>query len=353
MSLQINLASASYEIIIESGIRHGFGARIAARNVARIAVVTDSNVWDAYGEEMKGQLQGLDADITVLSPGENAKSHDNLMLIYRNWLKAGLTRSDLVLAFGGGVIGDMTGYAAATYMRGVPFIQIPTTLLSQVDSSIGGKVAVNLPEGKNLVGTFYHPEEVWIDPEYLKTLHERILKDGMAEVIKAACIGDAVLYGMLENQGVPVEQEALLEMISRALSVKKQLVEIDEKEHGLRKLLNFGHTIGHALEACGHYSRWTHGEAVAMGMIWVTQCSELAGLTANGNTARLTALVEKIGLPVESSLELDALMEWLGRDKKKSGNTMTLALMKEPGTGFLHNVPYEALTGFLTRKAQL
>lgn len=350
MSLTINLASASYPITIESSLRFRLKARLDALGVQRIAVVSDRTVWDLHGDVVKQQLQGFRPTITLLEPGEGSKSHENLMRIYRNWLEAGLTRNDLVLAVGGGVIGDITGYAAATYMRGVPFIQMPTTLLSQVDSSIGGKVAVNLPEGKNLVGTFYHPQEVWIDPEYLQTLPDRILRDGMGEVVKAGCISDEALYRMLVNHGIPNEADAVHEMIERALKVKKRLVEADEKEQGLRKLLNFGHTIGHALEAFGGFSQWTHGEAVALGMVWMTECSEAAGLTGAGTSAGLTELLTRIGLPVESGLPLEALTPWLNRDKKRSRSGITLALMKNPGDSFLYDVPQEAIASFLTRK---
>lgn len=272
------------------------------------------------------------------------------MTLYQNWLSCGLTRKDLVLAFGGGVIGDLTGYGAATYLRGVPFIQIPTTLLSQVDSSIGGKVAVDLPEGKNLVGTFYHPLEVWIDPDYLQTLPDRVLKDGMAEVVKAGCIADESLYRLLQTAVSPTDPEHIYEIIRKALTVKKRLVEIDEKEQGLRKLLNFGHTIGHALEAYGNYDRWTHGEAVALGMVWMTRCSEAAGLSRPGSTAELTALLQKIGLPVESGVPLEKLMAWLNRDKKKTSRGIELALMKEPGVSFLREVPHEELQAFLSNE---
>ena len=188
MTININLATASYPITIETALRFQIKKRLEEMGCARLAVVTDSTVWEHHGASMREQLLGFQYDLMVLPPGESSKSHENLMVLYRRWLDFGLTRKDMVLAFGGGVIGDLTGYASATFLRGVPFIQIPTTLLSQVDSSIGGKVAVNLPEGKNLVGTFYHPKEVWIDPDYLLTLSDRIFKDGMAEVAKAGCI---------------------------------------------------------------------------------------------------------------------------------------------------------------------
>lgn len=350
MSLMINLATASYPITIESALRFQIRSRLEAMGSRRLAVVTDSTVWALHGEVMTRQLQGFDTHLTILPPGESSKSPENLMQLYRSWLTAGLTRKDLVIAFGGGVIGDLTGYGAATYLRGVPFIQVPTTVLSQVDSSIGGKVAVDLPEGKNLVGTFYHPQEVWIDPDYLKTLPDRIFKDGLAEVIKAGCIADEVLYTLLQNASNLLEPNMLHEMITRSLTVKKHLVEADEKEQGQRKLLNFGHTIGHALEAYGEYIRWTHGEAVAMGMAWITRCSEAAGLSRPGSARELTALLLKAGLPVESEVPLEALMVWLNRDKKKTSKGIELALMKQPGCSFLHEVPQDELENFLSER---
>lgn len=348
MSLMINLQSTSYPIIIEPALRHQVSIRLKAMGCRRLAVVTDSTVWTLHGQALEAQLQDFECRITILPPGEASKSPENLMRLYREWLEAGLTRQDLVLAFGGGVIGDLTGYAAATYLRGVPFIQLPTTLLSQVDSSIGGKVAIDLPEGKNLVGTFYHPHGVWIDPEYLSTLPDRIFKDGMAEVIKAGCIADEALFRLIQQAEQPYTPEILLELITRALTVKKQMVEADEKEHSVRKLLNFGHTVGHALEAHGGYTRWTHGEAVAMGMAWITDCSEAAGLTQPGTAAELRALLSRTGLPLDAGIPLEQLMIWLNRDKKKTSAGITLALIERPGVSRLHEVPLEALQTFLT-----
>lgn len=348
MPITINLATASYPITIESSLRNQINQRLEKMGCNRLAVVTDSTVWECHGALMTAQLKGFQYDLTVLPPGESSKSHENLMKLYRSWLVFGLTRKDLVLAFGGGVIGDLTGYAAATFMRGVPFIQIPTTLLSQVDSSIGGKVAVNLPEGKNLIGTFYHPKEVWIDPDYLRTLPDRIFKDGMAEVVKAGCIMDKALFQMLDTFTIPLEPQVTYELISRALMVKKQLVEADEKEFGSRKLLNFGHTIGHAIEAYGQYTKWTHGEAVAMGMVWMTRSAERAGLSQKGTTAELVKLLERIGLPTESGVDLDDLMIWLRRDKKKTSRGIELAIMKEPGVSFLYEVAQDDLYTFLS-----
>lgn len=348
MTININLATASYPITIETALRFQIKKRLEEMGCARLAVVTDSTVWEHHGASMREQLLGFQYDLMVLPPGESSKSHENLMVLYRRWLDFGLTRKDMVLAFGGGVIGDLTGYASATFLRGVPFIQIPTTLLSQVDSSIGGKVAVNLPEGKNLVGTFYHPKEVWIDPDYLLTLSDRIFKDGMAEVAKAGCIMNRELYQILEICVQPLKSEEVIKIISMALSVKKQLVEADEKEFGCRKRLNFGHTIGHALETYGDYTRWSHGEAVAMGMVWITRSAERAGLSPKGTTAELVGLLERMGLPTESKVALDDLMLWISRDKKKTCCGIELALMIKPGESFLYELAQEELYTFLS-----
>ncbi|OJV66786.1 MAG: 3-dehydroquinate synthase [Clostridiales bacterium 38-18] len=348
MKLTINLATASYPIIIESALRYQIKTRLIQMGCNKIAIVTDATVWALYGELMRAELEDFEYELTVFSPGENAKSHENLMVLYRNWLDFDLSRKDMVIAFGGGVIGDLTGYAAVNFMRGVPFIQIPTTLLSQVDSSIGGKVAVNLPEGKNLIGTFYHPNEVWIDTDFLQSLPERVFKDGMAEVVKAGCIMDRNLYQLLIDSEYPLGSSMLYEIIERALIVKKHLVENDEKEMGVRKILNFGHTIGHALESYGAYSRWTHGEAVAMGMVWVTKSAEGNGLVQKGTTDDLKALLHKIGLPTESGVALEELMQWLVRDKKKTSRGIELSIMHQPGESFLHEVPKEDLYRFLS-----
>ncbi len=349
----INLTTVSYPIIIEPALRFQIKSRLEEMGHKRLAVVTDSTVWELYGKMMTEQLSGFSYILTVLKPGELSKSHENLMGLYRQWLSGGLTRTDVVLAFGGGVIGDLSGYAAATYFRGVPFIQIPTTLLAQVDSSIGGKVAVNLPEGKNLIGTFYHPKAVWIDPDFLQTLPKSVFKDGMAEVVKAGFIMDEVLCRLLKEAREFDEPQLIKEMIQRSILVKKQLVEADEKENHLRKRLNFGHTIGHALEAHGQYTRWTHGEAVAMGMVWMTRCSEASGLSQKGVSLELVEVLKKLELPISTEVPLRELMKWLIRDKKKKGNTLEVVLIKKAGISFLKEVSEEELYTFFSNTGNL
>jgi len=298
--------------------------------------------------------------ISVLPNGEGSKNLEQLTRLYSDFVRAGLTRRDLVIAFGGGVIGDLAGYAAASWLRGVSFVQIPTSLLAMVDSSIGGKVAIDLPEGKNLVGAFHQPKAVLIHPQFLDTLPVRQLRDGIAEMVKAAMIRDEELLPMILNQfrdlpqnqskdspakhnrSQPTQQISALPeinaLLKRALSIKKNVVEADEKETGDRKLLNFGHTLGHAAESRGGYSVLTHGEGVALGMQWITRLSEEKGLSEPGTSAYLESALAQLGFETAPPLDFPALKDWVLRDKKMTESGLEVILIRKPGEGYVYPI---------------
>jgi 3-dehydroquinate synthase len=254
-------------------------------------------------------------------------------------LEAKISRSDAVIALGGGVIGDLAGFAAASFLRGVKFIQIPTSLLAQVDSSVGGKVAVDLPEGKNLVGAFYQPSLVLIDPAVLNTLPPRFVNDGMGEVIKYGCIKDESLFQTLEGYGSFAALKGHLpEIVKRCVDIKRIVVEHDQFDTGERMLLNFGHTLGHTIEQYYQYGRESHGEAVSIGMYQLTLLSELEGLTEKGTAARILNMLNAYGLPFKSGLPMDALIGAIKLDKKNLENRLNIVLLHGIGDSYVHPV---------------
>lgn len=301
----------------------------------RAAVVTDQNVEALYVPRLLRALAhaGISAEVFAFPAGEASKTPRTLLGIYSFLAQNGFTRADLVIALGGGVPGDVAGFAAATFMRGMDFAQIPTTLLAQVDSSIGGKTAVDLPEGKNLAGAFWPPRVVLCDPELLRTLSPRIYADGMAEALKHALIADA---GQLEAlcAGGPLN-DALL---ARNLDVKRRVVERDEREQGERMLLNFGHTLGHAVEKLAGYGTYTHGEAVAMGMAAAARAGERHGLTEPGAAAAVSRALLARGLPASCPLPMADAVKAAAADKKRGGGFITLVLLRRVGEAFLHRV---------------
>ena len=261
--------------------------------------------------------------------------------VYDFLCQAGLTRRDAVIALGGGVMGDLAGLAAATFLRGVAFVQVPTSLLAQVDSSVGGKVAVDLPQGKNLVGAFYQPRLVILDPDTLRTLSDQVWRDGLGEVVKYGCIGDEALFTLLEDCASG-GREALMEhmdaILHHCLRAKAAVVEQDEHDTGLRMILNFGHTLGHAVETVQGYGGLRHGEAVALGMAVITRMSEDRGLTQVGTSARLDALLEALGLPTHvERLDASALLAPMRLDKKNLGQTLRIILLKSIGQCYVEN----------------
>ena len=295
MEMLVNLKEKSYPIYIEQGLLHQVGEKIKAiYQGKKIAVITDDQVNHYYGEIVKSQLEKDYAVTIVEMPhGEKSKSFDVLPALYKQLLDFNLTRSDLIVALGGGVIGDLAGFIAATYLRGIPFVQIPTSLLAQVDSSVGGKVAVDLPSGKNLVGAFHHPKLVLIDPLVLKTLEPRFIHDGMGEVIKYGCIKDAALFDQLAAyQDFNDLYKDIDEIIYRCIDIKRIVVENDEKDFGDRLILNFGHTLAHTIEQYYHYESYSHGEAVAIGMYQLTKIAQEHGLTPADTAEKIKSVLE-------------------------------------------------------------
>ncbi len=349
--LEIKLPLKNYHVLIKPSIIDNIGDELAKiYENKRIAIITDHNVERIYGEKLINNLEikGYEANTISVEPGENSKSIETLSKLYDRLLDTNITRKDMIIAFGGGVIGDLGGFAAATLFRGIKYIQIPTSLLAQIDSSIGGKVAVNLSRGKNLVGNFYHPEAVFIDPELLKTLPKRYLSDGMAEVIKYACIKDIDLFNKLAGLETEFDLFSIIhEIIYTCCNIKKEIVEKDEKELGDRMLLNFGHTIGHAVEKAFNYERYTHGEAVAIGMYYITKRSEDIGITKKGTASLIKKLLVKFELPLElPEIGHNMLLEAINLDKKSEAEFLNIVLLKEIGDSFIKKIKKEDINSF-------
>ena len=340
-----------YDICIGRGLLDAAGQEIknALPDAKRLVVVTDSNVSIFYADRLTATLEaaGFDTGKFVFPAGEPSKTMDTVERMLSAFGDAGLTRGDAVVALGGGVTGDMAGFGASMWLRGIRFVQIPTTLLAQIDSSVGGKTGVNLPAGKNLAGAFHQPSLVLIDPDTLSTLPPSVFSDGMGEAIKYGCILDKTLFERLENESA---LEFLEELIGACIECKRSLVERDERDTGSRILLNFGHTVGHALEKCQNYAGLTHGEAVGVGMVRISRAGERAGLTAPDTADRIAALLEKYHLPVSDSTPLEAVVAAAAQDKKHSGDDLKLVLLFEIGQAMVYTLPANALGEFLTEK---
>lgn len=319
--LTVELGERSYPIYIGDGVLKQADLFKSAINTNKVVVVTNETVAPLYLKRVEALLHNYEFDSIILSDGEQFKTLDTLNNIFTALLDENCGRDTTLIALGGGVIGDMAGFAAACYQRGIPFIQIPTTLLSQVDSSVGGKTAVNHPLGKNMIGAFYQPNAVFIDTGCLSTLPRRELSAGMAEVIKYGIIYDADFFTWLEaNMAalMALDTQALEQAIYRCCEIKAEIVAIDEKEQGLRALLNLGHTYGHAIEAEMGYGVWLHGEAVAAGMVMAAQTSARMGLLTSAQVARIAALIRATDLPLlaPAQMSFDAFMQHMKRDKK-------------------------------------
>ena len=324
-------ASTSYDILIDKGIIDKCGELIkAVEPKGKCAVITDDNVDNFYGERVVRSLNsaGIEAAKFVFPHGEASKNHSTLLKIYDFLAEHGFTRSDYIAALGGGVVGDTAGYAAATYMRGIDFVQIPTTVVSQADSSVGGKTAVDIKAGKNLVGLFHQPQLVIADTETLSTLTPEFFADGMAEVVKHGMIKSAELFELLSTQDIKAN---LVDIMKRNVSIKGQVVENDEREKGERMLLNFGHTLGHALEKYYDFTGLTHGCAVAVGMSTFTHIAERRGMCKAGVSEKLDALLIKCGLPISDPAPMDELFRLSLGDKKHLANGMNIVICSDIG----------------------
>ncbi|MBR4081103.1 MAG: 3-dehydroquinate synthase [Clostridia bacterium] len=321
MKIPMNLKEHSYDILVERGVLHRAGEHLNLNR--RVLVVTDEGVPAAYAQTIARQCR--EPVVCTVPVGEGSKSMERLGAVLQTMLTHGFSRKDCVVAVGGGVVGDLSGFAASMYMRGVDFYNIPTTLLAQIDSSIGGKTAVNFGGVKNVVGAFYQPRKVLIDPELLQTLPPRQIANGLAEAVKMSLTSDAALFTLFEEQDVDAHID---QIIVRSLLIKKSVVEQDEKEAGLRKILNFGHTIGHGIESSGH--GLFHGECVALGML--PMCSEAL-------RPRVVGVLKKCGLHRSLTYDWDRVAEAMFHDKKADGDTVEVTMVTSPGQYELKTLP--------------
>jgi 3-phosphoshikimate 1-carboxyvinyltransferase len=337
--------SKNYQILIERGCLDQIGTRAQAlfRPGSKVLVIGDTNVLPIYETQVKNSL--LDSGFLYSSfktpAGESFKRLKTIEYIYKILAEKRFTRSDFIIALGGGVTGDMAGFAAATYLRGIDFIQVPTSLLAQIDSSVGGKTGVDLPNGKNLVGAFHQPRLVLIDPDTLSTLPPRYFSDGMGEAIKYGCIKSRELFDLLQQDDVTDKME---DIIYRCVDIKRKLVECDEFDNGKRMLLNFGHTFGHALELLYDFEKLSHGEAIGIGMVMISRCSEAAGITKAGTADEIISALKKFNLPIEDDMLIEKILVATALDKKSSGGNISLVLLNEIGDGFVNKISRRCLS---------
>jgi 3-dehydroquinate synthase len=339
--IKVNLPQQSYEIAIASGGLEKLGEYMAGLKLGKkVQVVSNPTVFQHYGERAINSIKSAGFDVTtcILPDGESYKNLESIEKIYNAALENRLERSSTMVALGGGVIGDMTGFAAATWLRGINFVQVPTTLLAMVDSSIGGKTGVNHPKGKNLIGAFYQPQFVLIDPEVLQTLPVREFRAGMAEVIKYGVIWDAKFFASMEasprlDEMNCISAELLNTILMSSCQAKADVVGKDEKEAGLRAILNYGHTIGHAVESLTGYTQVIHGEAVGIGMVAAGHIATELGMWTIEDTQRQNALIAKAGLPTKlpSGLDIEAIIDSLQLDKKVKAGKVRFVLPTQMG----------------------
>lgn len=347
ITIPVELSERSYDIQIEEGALERSGVALASLgDVSRVLLVTDENVDALYTETVASALvdRGLDLDVVVIPAGEESKTIETANSLWERFLEVGADRKSVAVALGGGVVGDLTGFVAATYVRGIRFFQIPTTLLAQVDSSVGGKTAVDLPEGKNLLGAFHQPSLVLLDPNTFDTLPKDTFADGIAEAIKTGIIGDPVLFSLLESgQAAPIA-----EVVARSIALKGRIVAEDEREGGLRRLLNLGHTVAHAVELLSGMTV-THGHAVAIGISVIAHASEKAGLCDASLPARIDRALQNNGLPTTCPYAAEALLDAMLSDKKRSGDALTLIIPRKIGVCERVKLPLGQLVPFLQK----
>jgi 3-dehydroquinate synthase len=335
-----------YDVIIGSGILSQLGESLRIFcNGKKVAVLSDSNVWPLDGESARESLQksGFEVITFVFPAGESSKNGGTYLEILNFLAENKLTRSDCLVALGGGVVGDLGGFVSATYLRGIAYVQVPTTLLAAVDSSVGGKTAIDLPAGKNLAGAFYQPRLVLCDTNTLNTLPEDIFQDGCAEVIKYAVLFDADLFAHLKQFGISFDREAV---IAQCVQHKANVVKEDEFDTGTRMLLNLGHTVGHGIEAASGYTI-SHGKAVAAGMAIIARASVKMGLCGKNATQDICDLLQRFSLPTQTEFTADALLDAMLSDKKRAGDSITLVVPKTIGNCVLLPTPVKELPTFI------
>lgn len=343
--IRVNLEKSlkdSYEIIIGEDVIGGVGLTAKVKDeVDRCVILTDSDVNPLYGDRVRERLQETTrpVDIIEIPAGESSKSLETVLDVARQLIRLKASRKSLLIALGGGVVGDVTGFVASIYMRSIPYVQIPTTLLAQVDSSVGGKTGVDLPEGKNLLGTFYQPKAVYVDLSFLKTLSDKDFGNGLAEIIKYSIIANHGLFELLEQEsnGIKKRELALMKsLVGRSCKIKAEIVEADEKESDLRRILNFGHTLGHALEAASAYGL-SHGQAVSIGMAGAAMISHKLNHLDEKSYERIVRLIEAYGLPttIPAGMETSEITGFMATDKKAVSGQLHFVLTKEIGVPFV------------------
>ena len=350
--LTVDLPGRAYDIEIQRGLLDRVGERCRALlpEAARLYVVTDSNVAPLYGARVENSLTaaGFQVKTKAVPAGEASKNARQLIELWEDMMAFGLTRTDAVAALGGGVVGDLAGFAAASILRGVDFVQIPTTLLAQVDSSVGGKVAIDLRAGKNLAGAFWQPRGVLMDPDCLDSLPDRTFSDGMAEVIKYGCIADRSFFDFLCARPSRTQvMEEVEHILYTCCDVKRRVVAADERDTGARMTMNFGHTVGHAFELAGGYTRWTHGEAVAAGMVCAAHLGEQLGITPPGTESQIRGLLERFDLPAAIPCPWETMVEAVGLDKKRTGDSIRLIVLEELGRAVPRRMKKDELLALL------
>ncbi len=356
-TLNVALGDRSYPIHIGTGLLRDAGLIAPLLAQKRVAIVTNATIAPLYLGPLRAALEasGIAVVPVILPDGEQYKTWQTLNLIFDALIENRCERRTTLIALGGGVVGDMTGFAAATWQRGAPFIQVPTTLLAQVDSSVGGKTAINHPQGKNMIGAFYQPRAVLADLDSLKTLPERELKAGIAEVIKHGLIRDAGFFAWLETNMDALlgrDPAALEHAVLRSCEIKSAIVALDEQEHDVRALLNFGHTFGHAIEAGLGYGDWLHGEAIGAGMVMAADLSQQLGLLAAADVSRIERLIERAGLPVAGpSFPRERYLEHMALDKKTRDGASRFVVLERLGSARLQTgVAADMVGGVLARR---
>lgn len=350
--INVKLNNASYDIRIQKGMLDSLGEQISSwYKGTTVVVVTDSTVDQLYGSIIESSLikVGYNVSKIAIPPGENSKTLISLNYVYSKLAELDVDRSSLIVAFGGGVVGDLVGFAAATFMRGIPYVQVPTTLMSQLDSSIGGKTAINLKAGKNLAGCFYHPRAVYTDPALLETLNAKFYSDGLAEAVKYGAIKDSSLFKLMLNAGsLEAIRDIIEDIIYSCCGIKTNYVQKDEFDKGERQILNFGHTIGHGIEKYFDYQKYTHGEAVGLGMLQITGNSEAMNLTERGSCGAIAELLNICKLPTEMpGMDKTKLLEIIGHDKKSKEGYLNLILLRNIGNAYIHQIAKTSLDSFV------
>ena len=348
--IRVNLGNRGYPITIQPGSLASLGDHILIQGLGtHTALISDTTVFGIYGDQTKVALEksGIHVDCCVVPDGEDSKSLETVSGLYEKLIESRLNRDGVILALGGGVVGDLAGFLAATYLRGIDFIQVPTSLLAQVDSSVGGKVGVNHPKGKNLIGTFYQPRFVLIDPMVLSTLDKRELWSGLGEVVKYALIFDRSFFEFLEDCLDEIvglqDADKITKVIAFCCRAKADIVEQDEKENGLRRILNFGHTMGHALEAATDFRYFRHGEAVIHGMHWAAWISVNRGFLPESDSSRISRILQRFPTPpIPKELDSSDLLQAARLDKKHTDQGVHLILLEGIGTSRMETM--EALS---------